>query len=130
MELNLEYSQLLHQITNNISLEGVTNKEIDDLIDLQEKLEDYIQKTNNKVDKIFQSEKIERSNEAIRKAGKKAEKLMKRIEEIPPLDIKPLKIFSSDAVIGATRHYGVSVIRLTKKVLEKEVEEEQEKKVV
>lgn len=120
MKLNLSQVNLILQISNNIDITGITNEEIDKLIDFQDGLEASIERTNKKIEKVFQSKKVERTDEAINALPQeKQSDLISRLNEVSLIEIEPLRLFSKQVITDASKQFGVGVIRLSRDIFMK-----------
>lgn len=117
MKLNLEEVSVIFQISNAIDIAGITNEEIDKLIDFQDGLEKSIERTNKKIEKVFQSEKLERTGEAINSLKEEErERIINRINEVSFVEVKPLKMFEKEVITNASKQFGLRGIRLAREV--------------
>lgn len=117
MKLNKHNLGLIFYISNNIDIAGITNEEIDKLIDFQDNLKEIDERVEKKIDKIYQSEKVERTDEAVQALNHEAqEKLYARINAVTLPEIEPLRIFERDAVTEVAKQYGLGAVRLAREV--------------
>ena len=117
MKLNKNEIGLIFHISNNIDIAGITNEEIDKLIDFQDSLKVINERIEKKIDKIYQSEKVERTDEAVQKLSPEAQdKLYARLNAVTLPEIEPLRIFERDVVTEISKQYGLGAVRLAREV--------------
>lgn len=117
MKLNKNELALIFHISNSIDIAGITNEEIDKLIDFQDNLKEANDRIEKKIDKIYKSEKVERTDEAVQALSPEAqEKLSTRLNAITLPEIEPLKIFGKEAVTGVAKQFGLGAVRLAREV--------------
>lgn len=122
MKLNKNELGLIYHISNNIDIAGITNEEIDKLIDFQDRLKEINDRMEKKIDKIYQSEKVERTDEAVQALSEEAqEKLYNRINKVTLPKIEPLQIFEKEAITEASKQFGLASVRLAREMFMKEL---------
>jgi len=124
MKLNKNELELIYYISNNIDIAGITNEEIDKLIDFQYSLKKINDRMDKKIDKIYQSEKIERTDEAVLALSEEAkEKLYARLNAVTLPEVEPLKIFEKEAVTEVAKQFGLGAVKLAREMFMKESKE-------
>lgn len=117
MNLNKNELELIFHISNNIDIAGITNEEIDKLIDFQDNLKEINDRMDKKIDKIYQAEKVERTDEAVQALSEEAkEKLYARLNAVTLPEVEPLKIFEKENVTEASKQFGLFAVILARKI--------------
>lgn len=120
MKLNKNELGLIYHISNQIDIAGITNEEIDKLIDFQDNLKEANDRIEKKIDKIYKSEKVERTDEAVQALSEEVrEKLITRLNEVTITEIEPLKNFGKEAVTEVAKQFGLGAVRLSREIFMK-----------